>query len=661
MGLVQSTFLAGLAALAIPLIVHLLFRFRTRRVELGTIRFLGEVIKKNARRKKIKRYVLLAMRLAALALIVLLFARPYLNAQGSGSAERLVTILIDASATMTLETDSRPRVAKSVAEARHIIATSGKGTRLEVATFDTLPRPLGDGGEVSLDDALDRIDTEKPGYRGTNYAAALAWARDIANRAGSERKELHLFSDLQRSGLEWADTDPMPSDVAVTIHDLGRDSVNNVAVISADMAASLVRPGDPIKLTVTLANFGPFDLSDTPVKLYLQSERNNISRRQRVSLASGALETFEFELKSLEPGLWKGFVEVEVDDELAFDNRRYTAVNVAPPWKVLVVDGEPHESPSLAETYYLRTALRLAREGSDYDATPYDPQVIEFTEPWPADLSEFAIVVLANAAEVSPAKSDDLDKFVAAGGGLVVFTGENVTAEGYQGLAAAGLGPGKIGQPRFAGGLSWRIDEWDETHSIFAPFNDPQHGDLRRIAFNAYTKIDPSDNANVLASFRGGDPLLIEVPHDKGSALYMTTASDRAWSDLPRRRLYLPIVHQLLGHLTGLNDGGPVRHTTMGIDPESDDATPGVYDRGQYWEVINTNPRESDPDRCTIEELLTRFDLKQAAGTTNTETATASIGPTTGELRADEVWHWIIFALLGILGAEFFLANRTTA
>ena len=52
MGFVQIAFFFAFAGLAIPVIIHLMFRMRTRRVDLGTVRFLREVLQKNARRKK---------------------------------------------------------------------------------------------------------------------------------------------------------------------------------------------------------------------------------------------------------------------------------------------------------------------------------------------------------------------------------------------------------------------------------------------------------------------------------------------------------------------------------------------------------------------------------------------------------------------------------
>ena len=96
----QTSFVAGLAALAVPVLIHLFFRLKTKRVELGTIRFLRVFLEENARRRKVMRWLLLASRMAFVALLVGLFARPFLTAAAASGDQELLVILIDQSATM---------------------------------------------------------------------------------------------------------------------------------------------------------------------------------------------------------------------------------------------------------------------------------------------------------------------------------------------------------------------------------------------------------------------------------------------------------------------------------------------------------------------------------------------------------------------------------
>jgi Aerotolerance regulator N-terminal/von Willebrand factor type A domain len=681
MALIQTAFLASLAALAIPIVVHLMFRMRTRRVDLGTIRFLREVLQKNARRKKVKRFALLALRMAGIALLALLFARPYFVKQGLGRANQFVAVLIDRSASMELRTGQERLIDQAVDQAKGIIAESGESVRVELAFFDHTVRPVGTEGNEEAGEMLASLSAPETTFGATDFGAAFSWARDVCIKAGRTEKTLHVFTDLQRSGLDWSEITEMPADVQVEIHDLGRDSPNNVAVTEVAATRTLIRPGDVTSVNITVSNGGPFPLKEVPLHLYLRSERRTYNAEKKVSIAAGGLEQFAFQLEGLDVGLWQGQVEIEIEDELRFDNRRFMALMSAPAWRVLLVDGQPHESPVLSETYFLEAALRLAPNGQTYANTPYDPKVVtvssfnrDSTRSASRDgppnallvesrLNDYEIIILANVESLSSNAAEQLADFVDSGGGLIVFAGENVSAAGYRSLDAVGLTPGRIGEMKSTADLPWRMQSWDEKHSIFEPFNDPQHGDLRRLAFHAYTRIEPSSKANLLASFRQGDPLLLEVARGEGRMLWFTSSCDRQWSDWPRTRLYLPLVHQMLGYLTGLNEGGPVRSVTIDASSRlAADAKPGVYGRDQFWQVINVSARESETDRCSTVEFADRFALRgdisgqESAG----RDQEAEIGSLI-ELRDDEIWHWLAFAVVGVLCVEWFLGNRTTA
>ena len=258
--------------------------------------------------------------------------------------------------------------------------------------------------------------------------------------------------------------------------------------------------------------------------------------------------------------MWRGELEIEVEDALPFDDVRYAAVKVAPPLRVALVAGQAGSSPYASETYFLETALRLAVPGEVNLDSPFEPKAMAAAENGSLpNLSETQLVVLANVARVSSADAARLAEFVGGGGGLLVFTGDNVEADGYSALAAAGLGPGQIAGPAHATAVPWRLESWDPEHLVFRPFNDPEYGDLRQFAFRAITEVEPAPGAAVLARFRGGRPAVIERRCGRGKSLWFLSACDREWGDWCRSRLYLPLVHQMLAYLAGLAGGGPVR------------------------------------------------------------------------------------------------------
>src|SRR5215510_15958697 len=98
MGFVAPLLLAGLVAAAIPIVIHLIQRERKRVVEFPSLMFLRRIPYQSVRRRRIRHWPLLLLRLAAIALVVLAFARPFVRRTAPPAAAtgaREVAILID--------------------------------------------------------------------------------------------------------------------------------------------------------------------------------------------------------------------------------------------------------------------------------------------------------------------------------------------------------------------------------------------------------------------------------------------------------------------------------------------------------------------------------------------------------------------------------------
>src|SRR5262245_66401033 len=114
MGFVQASMLAALVAVALPIIAHLIFRRRSRPVDLGTLRFLKIAVRQDTRRRRLKRWLLLALRLACVVAVVLLFARPYRAEFAGGGDTGLSILLIDRSASMGRQIDGERLIDRAI-------------------------------------------------------------------------------------------------------------------------------------------------------------------------------------------------------------------------------------------------------------------------------------------------------------------------------------------------------------------------------------------------------------------------------------------------------------------------------------------------------------------------------------------------------------------
>src|SRR5262245_22771559 len=142
MGFVQASLLAAMAAVALPVIAHLVFRRRSRPVDLGTLRFLKIAVRRDTRRKWVKRWLLLALRVGCVALLVLMFARPYRAESIGGGDAGLTVILIDRSASMDRKRDGERLVERALRELPSVVAHIPARSRVEVAWFDAKVEPV---------------------------------------------------------------------------------------------------------------------------------------------------------------------------------------------------------------------------------------------------------------------------------------------------------------------------------------------------------------------------------------------------------------------------------------------------------------------------------------------------------------------------------------
>src|SRR5687767_16020769 len=116
MSFLTPLFLVGLAGLAIPVIIHLIQKERKNVIAFPSLMFLRKIPYQSVERRRIRNWPLLLLRLAALALIVMAFARPFLRrealAVAAAGGAREVVILLDRSYSLGYGRSEERRVGK---------------------------------------------------------------------------------------------------------------------------------------------------------------------------------------------------------------------------------------------------------------------------------------------------------------------------------------------------------------------------------------------------------------------------------------------------------------------------------------------------------------------------------------------------------------------
>ena len=124
--------LAGIAAIAAPIIIHMLVRRKVKRIRWAAMRFLQAAVRRNERRLRVEDLLLLLLRCLLLILLALALARPAFSRRGwalPGAGPRTVVIALDNSGSMGLTDGGSSRFDNGKKAADQIIDQLPLGSR----------------------------------------------------------------------------------------------------------------------------------------------------------------------------------------------------------------------------------------------------------------------------------------------------------------------------------------------------------------------------------------------------------------------------------------------------------------------------------------------------------------------------------------------------
>ncbi|HEX8913375.1 MAG TPA: BatA domain-containing protein, partial [Humisphaera sp.] len=477
---------AGVALVAIPVVIHILNRQRFRIVDWAAMEFLLRAMRRNRRRLRMEQWVLLAVRCLAIAMIGIALARPSAGCVGSslaaglGGAGGLHVFVIDNSFSTQYEGKgytpvpgaagvdqpaARNHLEQQKQMARRLIDTlQNKVDAVAIVTAaDPAIAVIATPG-TDLDVARRTIDNIQPAYTRTALAKALEQARAIAQDKGNAQytvRNLYVFTDGTRSAWEGEDRVALRA-VAPELTKLYRVShfdvsdgkpqwnraVEAVAPetnlvttrMYADMAATVhgygtpPAPGATVGWAIDNEPFGqPRPVSPDPTTPPLSV------RVQPKDLKFGGARVLSAAVKGDGGGA----------DPLPGDDRRYRVVEAATEVKVLIVEGETRrlngrtsmDSPG----FFLEVALApkppgLSTEKSSTYVAADTVGLGEFDAKRDrGQLDPYRAIFLADVPALNDGQCQALARFVYNGGALLMFMGDRVQPDQYN---------DKLGNPR---------------------------------------------------------------------------------------------------------------------------------------------------------------------------------------------------------------------
>jgi hypothetical protein len=678
MNFLNPVFLAGLAAAAIPILIHLFTRRRPRSIAFSSLEFLAEVHQSEIRRLKLKQWILLALRTLAIAALALAMAKPVTRSgmgPGAGASSSVVA-LVDVSGSMgATGVDGRPLEAAARRVVDDLLATLGPGDELWLVPYDRAPRPvsekpLGDTGRLrAASGALAATAAT------TDHRAALELAAHALRQARALNRELFWISDFQRTGFAQADgTSPRfvapdgPWDASrVYLVPLAPRTRANAALTGAALA-----PADSgAALAVDAAGFD-VTAGDFPVEARAFTAAGGAGEalgRGYVSLPASGRAAALLPLARVPDA---GGEALLPEDALALDNRRVFASGRAGTLHVLLrEDGLP--SP-------LRLALEAGMPASGLDVAFVDATALA------ARASDADVIVVGDVERLGPAELQATLDFARGGGALLLAPGERADAAAWNASLLRELGAGELGAPESApGDAAWRLRREAAGHPALEGFAARPGEALSAARFTRVRAFRAGPHARVLAAFDRTHPALLEVP----GALVLATPLDPSASDFAVSGAFLPLVHQcarVLGRGTAaaslapgdawrapaatgswrvLDESGREVPVALGTGRGATRLETGPLERPGLYRVllgtqlrstfaVNPDPRESDLSALPAADLVAGF----PAGHARVLEPGAGLARRVREARyGRELWPLFTLLALLLLVAETLVAR----
>lgn len=544
---ISPLYLVGALLLALPVLIHLVQRQQLQGIKFPSLMFLEQVPQREKRRLEIRHWLLLLLRCLLLLLVVLAFARPFLTADGASLAldpgRKDSVIVLDRSYSMRLGS----RWQQAQATALQLVDEKGSGDRIGLVLFDESSEVLSDLS-TDADDLRSAIRRQLPGLQTTRLRIGVEQAARLLSASNASRRQILLISDFQ-AGAAAAEPPKITRDIELKTFAVETGRPANAAISALLVGPSSRGTAEEFSLRVEVTNHAASELVQQ-VRLTVNG-RALAQRELRLPAGQRATATFD-DLGS--SGLLRGVVSLD-DDALALDNRAFFVHSSRQRVPILIV-----ESPQarLNQSLYLENALRLARN-PEYSVTRRSWQDLRAE-----DLPSWAVIIVNDESIPGGVMGRALRDFVAAGGGLLVASGDRVQANWPGGND--GFLPGKpLRQVDSRPGAAHTIGRISAAHALAA------NGglELSPARVYSYRKLEPRATDQVLARYSDGGVALLEATRYPGRVLVLTTTLDTHWNDLALQPVFLPFLHRALHYLAAFESQPQVHRVGSVVDAMS--------------------------------------------------------------------------------------------
>jgi hypothetical protein len=533
MGFLAPWFLGGLAALGVPVFVHLLRKHVTIPRPVSSLMFFERGTQSSTRHRRLRHLLLFALRFALVLLVVLAFADPFVRRPAADANGRLLLIVLDDSFSMRAGT----RFANAKQQALAALAAKPHSQKAQVMAlggqFEVLTQAIAD--EAQLRSALESIQV------GDGHANFGELGRSIRTLGETVHGpiDLHLFSDMQRTAMPANFVDMvLPANVTLVLHAVAKGAAPpNWTVESVSAPAELADPKDPKRSRVqaVVAGFGA-PAAEKTVSFVVNGKA---LATRKVEVPANGRATVQF--APLDVGYGFNRCELRIEgggDAFPADDRSVFVIRRSDPERVLFV----HAANETRSGLYFGAALGAATQAS------FVLQSVTADQTTDLDPSKYAFVVLSDAVTLPSIFEHTLAQYVSKGGSVLIALS---TGAGHHARIPLWGGDVKDAHDYVRTGGAATVGQVDFTHPALEqaqPGRDNGGWAETRVFYAAV--VDPAQ-ARVAARLGDGTPLLLDKQIGEGHVLLLTSGLENLTNDLPLHPVFVAFVDKTARYLSG--------------------------------------------------------------------------------------------------------------